>query len=53
MTLLRLFDSFVLSEPLTFSLSVVREVNHFNPYEKKKKNLTVFLRWAQFIEQAF
>jgi hypothetical protein len=41
----RLSDFFVLSETLTFSLSVVQEVNHFHPYEKeRKKNLTVFLR---------
>jgi hypothetical protein len=41
--LVSLSDFFVLSELLTFSLSVVQEVNHFNPNEKKKE-LTVFLR---------
>jgi hypothetical protein len=43
MTLPRLSDFFVLSEPLTFSLSVVPEVNHFNPYEKRKENSYWFL----------
>jgi len=40
----RLSDFFALSETLTFSLSVVQEVNHFNPYEKEKENFTLFLR---------
>jgi len=38
----RLSDFFVLSEPLTFSLSVVQEVNHFNLYEKRKKKILPF-----------
>jgi hypothetical protein len=40
----RLSDFFVLSQALTLSLSVVQEVNHFNPYEKKKSYCFLTLR---------